>query len=151
MAHVHHSSWWNQSCRKGLKMALEERGVSTVGKGADWMRETLAKHSDFRDEKSMVECMLVEGAHIPCVLPKIHPELNPIERVWAQLKRYTNCPLQVFPTFTSQKIFLWCMTLFQSKTFETIFAKCVIICSATWKGSPLERSLIKCFKSTKLQ
>ena len=29
-------------------MALEERGVSTVGKGADWMRETLAKHSDFQ-------------------------------------------------------------------------------------------------------
>ena len=40
---------------KGLKMVLEERGVSTVGKGADWMRETLAKHSHFRDEKSMIE------------------------------------------------------------------------------------------------
>ena len=41
---------------KGLKVVLEERGVSTVGKGADWMRETLAKHSDFRDEKSMHAC-----------------------------------------------------------------------------------------------
>ena len=74
---------------KGLKVVLEERGVSTVGKGADWMRETLPKHSDFRDEKSMIEGMLVERAHIPCFLPKFHPELNPIERVWAQLKRYT--------------------------------------------------------------
>ena len=70
---------------KGLKMVMEERGVSTVGKGADWMRETLAKHSDFRDEKSMIERMFVERAHLPCFLPKFDPELNPIERVWAQL------------------------------------------------------------------
>ena len=40
---------------KGLKMVLEEHGVSTAGRGADWMRETLTKHSDFRDEKSMIE------------------------------------------------------------------------------------------------
>ena len=49
--------------------------------------ETLAKHFDFRDEKGMIERMLVERAHIPCFLSKFHPELNPIERVWAQLKR----------------------------------------------------------------
>ena len=53
------------------------------------MRETLAEHFDFRDETSMVERMLIDKAHIPCFLPKFHPELNPIERVWAQLKRYT--------------------------------------------------------------
>lgn len=74
---------------KGMKMVLEERGVSTEGKKANWMRETLAKHSDFRDEKSMIERMLIERGHVPCFLPKFHPELNPIERVWAQLKRYT--------------------------------------------------------------
>ena len=50
---------------KGLKMVLEERGISTLGKGADWMRETLAEHADFRDEKSMIERMLVEHGHIP--------------------------------------------------------------------------------------
>ena len=53
------------------------------------MRETLAKHSDFRDEKSMIEHLLGEKGHVPCFVPKFHPELNPIERVWAQLKRYT--------------------------------------------------------------
>ena len=74
---------------KGMKMVLEEREVSTAGKGADWMRETLAKYSDFRDEKSMIEHLLIEKGHVPCFLPKFHPELNPIERVWAQLKRYT--------------------------------------------------------------
>ena len=59
-------------------MDLEERGISTAGKNADWMRETLAEHSDFRYEKSMVECMLIDRVHIPCFLPKFHPELNPI-------------------------------------------------------------------------
>ena len=74
---------------KGMKMVLEERGISTAGKTADWMCETLAKNSNFRDEKNMIEHMLMNRAHIPCFLPKFHPELNPIERVWAQLKRYT--------------------------------------------------------------
>ena len=74
---------------KGLKMVLEERGVSTVGKMADWMRQTLAEHSDFKDEKSMIEHMLMDKGHVPCFLPKFHPELNRIERVWAQLKRFT--------------------------------------------------------------
>ena len=99
---------------KGMKMVLEERGVSTAGRGADWMRETLAKHSDFRDEKSMIEHVLVEKGHVPCFLPKFHPELNPIERVWAQLKRFTkahckyslpslrkNIPLAKFATICS--------------------------------------------------
>ena len=63
---------------KGMKMVLEERGISTA-----------AKTGDFRDEKSMIERMLTERGHVPCFLPKFHPELNPIERVWAQLKRFT--------------------------------------------------------------
>ena len=45
---------------KGMKMVLEECRVSTAGIGADWMREMLAKHSDFRDKKSMIEHVLVE-------------------------------------------------------------------------------------------
>ena len=59
-------------------MVLEERYVSTAGKTGDWMRQTLGQHSDFRNEKSMIERMLIEKAHIPCFLPKFHPELNPI-------------------------------------------------------------------------
>ena len=38
---------------------------------------------------SMVERMLIKKWHISCFLPKFHPELNSIERVWGQLKRYT--------------------------------------------------------------
>ena len=88
MENVLHRTGWKES-RKGDEVVLEERGVSTAGKTADWMHETLGQHSDFRDEKSMIEHMLIEKGHIPCFLPKFHPELNPIERVWAQLKRFT--------------------------------------------------------------
>ena len=74
---------------KGMKQVLEERGISTIGKNADWMRETLKEHPDFKNEKSMIEHFLVQKGHIPIFLPKFHPELNPIERVWVQLKKYT--------------------------------------------------------------
>ena len=43
------------------------------------MRATLASHLNFKNEKC---------GHIPMFLPKYYPELNPIERVWTQLKRY---------------------------------------------------------------
>lgn len=74
---------------KGMKAVLQERGIDTTGLVADKMREILKKHSDFRDEKSLIETLLIKHGHIPVFLPKFHPELNPIERVWAQLKRYT--------------------------------------------------------------
>ena len=46
----------------GMKMVLEERGVSTAGKGGDLMCKTLGQHSDFKDEKNMIEHMLIERA-----------------------------------------------------------------------------------------
>ena len=74
---------------KGMKIVLKERGVSMAGKNADWMCKELASHSDFKNEKNMVEQFLIEKGHICVFLPKFHPELNPIERVWAQLKHFT--------------------------------------------------------------
>ena len=77
MAHVHDSSGWNQSCQRGLRCFwkcvafLLWKKEKTEGK--DWMRETLADHADFMDEKSMIEQMLVERGHIPCF---VYPELN---------------------------------------------------------------------------
>ena len=32
---------------------------------------------------------LQQQGHVAFFLPKFHPEMNPIERVWAQAKRYT--------------------------------------------------------------
>ena len=73
---------------KGMKNVLEERGVSTTGRNGDWMRHELASHPDFKHEKCMIEKFLISNGHICVFLPKYHPELNPIERVWAQLKRH---------------------------------------------------------------
>ena len=75
---------------KGLRLVLEERGVNTRGMTADKMRESLSVHPDFKNEKSRVERFLMEEkGHIVYLLPKYHCELNRIESVWAQAKRYT--------------------------------------------------------------
>ena len=75
---------------KGLRVVLEERGVNTHKMTAENMREILGSHPDFVNEKSSVERFLSEEeGHIVYMLPKYHCELNPIERVWAQAKRYS--------------------------------------------------------------
>ena len=75
---------------KGLCVILEERGIDTKGMNGDQMREILGSHEDFKNEKSLIERYLgEEKKHIVYFLPKFHPELNPIERVWAQSKKYT--------------------------------------------------------------
>lgn len=38
--------------KKGNEMVLEEHGIPTAGKSCDWLRN---EHSDFKDEKSMIE------------------------------------------------------------------------------------------------
>lgn len=78
-----------QKIPKGMKMVLEEQGVSTVGRNGTWMKETLSQHVDFKFEKSEIEKHLIRKGHISTFLPKFQPELNPIKRVWAQAKRYT--------------------------------------------------------------
>jgi hypothetical protein len=41
----------------------------------------------FVDEQNRLEKILVGAGYIVIFLPKFHPELNPIERFWAYLKR----------------------------------------------------------------
>ena len=74
---------------KGVRVVLEERGINTRTLVAEQMKEILAQHDDFKNEKSRVEHFLESKGHTVIFLPKFHPELNPIERVWAQAKRYT--------------------------------------------------------------
>ena len=75
---------------KGLRVVLEERGVDTRHMNAEAMRETLSSHSDFKYGKTKIERYLFEEKrHVVYLLPKFHCELNPIERVWAQAKRYS--------------------------------------------------------------
>ena len=96
---VMRDGWWGRKPQKmnyalgvpkGLRVVLEERGVNTRGMKADQMRDILGSHPDFKYEKSLVERFLMEGkGHIVYMLPKFHCELNPIERVLAQSKRYS--------------------------------------------------------------
>ena len=75
---------------KSLRQVLDERGVDTRGMKAEDMRAALKSHPDFLNEKSSIErYLLEEKGHIIYMLPKFHCELNPIERVWSQSKRYT--------------------------------------------------------------
>ena len=74
---------------KGMRVVLEERGIDTRHMVGEQMRDVLRNHPDFKNEKSKIERFLEERGHIIYMLPKFHCELNPIERVWAQAKRYS--------------------------------------------------------------
>ena len=55
----------------------------------DLMRVILANHDDFKNEMPRLTHFLESRGHIALFLPKFHVEINPVERVWAQSKRYT--------------------------------------------------------------
>ena len=121
-------------------MVLEERGVATEGRNGEWMRNMLGEFDDFKNETSMIERMLIEKGHIPCFLPKVHPELNPIERVWARLKRYTraNCKY----SFSSlRKNIPLAYDSVTWRIFKTTFERFAIICSDILKALPEEKNL----------
>ena len=65
---------------------LKERGISTKGMKLEDMRKELASHVDFQEEKTKIEH---SRGHVCVMLPKFHCEFNPIERCWAQAKRYS--------------------------------------------------------------
>ena len=75
---------------KGTKLVLEERGVDTRKMKAEDMRIVLGNHHDFKHEKTALEYFLHEKHQKLIYLPKFHCELNPIERVWGEAKRYTS-------------------------------------------------------------
>ena len=79
----------NKGVPKGLKRVLEERGVNTLGMKKNDMVRELNKFDDFKNERSKVERFLRRFGHTVIFLPKFHPELNPIERIWGRVKLYT--------------------------------------------------------------
>lgn len=58
---------------KGMRTVLNERGVDTRGMVADKMRETLGEMNDFKNEKSLIEHLLIRKGHIPVFLPRTKP------------------------------------------------------------------------------
>ena len=78
----------NDGLPKGMKIVLEERGIDTTGMRAAYMRLVLGHHADFKFEKTALEHFMQEKGQRAIYLPKFHCELNPIERVWGEAKRY---------------------------------------------------------------
>ena len=68
---------------KEMKLILDKRGVVNTNE----MRKVLSEMDDFKNETCRIEHFLNGKGHICLFLPKFHPELNPIERVWSQAKR----------------------------------------------------------------
>jgi len=102
---------------KGLRNVLEERQVDTTGMSADQMREILRQHQDFKEEKCRIE-RLLDNKHIAYFLPKYHCELNPIERVWAQAKRYSKAYCKYSIVSLSGSSLGMCFFGQHSKTFQ---------------------------------
>ena len=74
---------------KGMKQVLEERGINTATLLGPDMRIILANNDDFKSEKTIVETYFISRRQAVHFIPKFHCEMNPIERVWGQAKRYT--------------------------------------------------------------
>ena len=75
--------------QKGMKLVLQERGIDTERMKAADMRLVLGNHDDFKYEKTALEYLIRERGQRMLFVPKFHCELNPIERVWGEAKRYT--------------------------------------------------------------
>ena len=56
---------------------------------SDSNRLVLRSHADFKNEKTALESLVQEKGQRAIYLPKFHCELNPIERVWGEAKRFT--------------------------------------------------------------
>lgn len=74
---------------KGMKEVLRERGVNVTKMLGDEMREILQNMHDFKYKKTRVKKLLMDHGFRGYFIPKFHCELNPIERIWAESKRYT--------------------------------------------------------------
>jgi hypothetical protein len=74
--------WLHQP--KGMKQILWERGLYVNGMNKYQMQQSLAKCSDFQNEKIGIQKLLESRGHILIVSPKCHPEIagSGIEYCW---------------------------------------------------------------------
>ena len=72
-----------------MKAVLEERGINIQTQKGEQIQTILRNHDDFKNEQLKIIRFLEEKGYRAIFLPKFHPELNLIERVWAQAKQYT--------------------------------------------------------------
>ena len=72
-----------------MRIVLQERGVDTSRIKAADMRLVMGSHADLKDENTALEHLVQEKRQCAIYLPKWHCELNPIERVLEEAKRFT--------------------------------------------------------------
>jgi len=109
-------SLWTAGLKKQCHRKKKDKGSHTLGFGDRLFEETIQEYeartadccetgkgccalrilevqTDFQEEKSMLETIIVEAGHEVIFYPKFHCELNYIEYYWAYLTRYarTNC------------------------------------------------------------
>ena len=84
----------DQGKPKGLKLVLQERGYNVKGWSLNHKdpskhyRKVIAQHPDFLNEKPELQHLVESRGHQCEFYPRFHPELSPIELVWARLKDY---------------------------------------------------------------
>ena len=88
--------------KKGdLRQGLTERGIAWE---EQWLRARLLEEMDkYRDKKPMVERLAEDQGHQVLFLPVHHPELNPIELVWATVKHYCGTIFSNSTSFKEQR------------------------------------------------
>jgi len=88
--------------KKGdLRQWLTERGIVWE---EHWLRARLLEEMDkHRDKTPMVELLAEAQGHKVLFLPVHHPELNPIELVWATVKHYCGAIFSNSTSFKEQR------------------------------------------------
>ena len=73
-----------------------------------------------------------EKGHTVYMLPKFHCELNPIERVWSQSKRYTKAYCK-YSIVSLRKLIIPALETVTLETFKTISKRSDTTCLLTWR------------------
>jgi len=91
----------SQMKKRELQQWLTERGIAWE---EQWLRARLMQEVDrYRDKKPRVEILAEEQGHKLLFLPVHHPELNPIELVWATVKHYCGTIFSNSTSFKEQR------------------------------------------------
>ena len=91
----------SQMRKAELQHWLTDRGI---GWAEQWLRARLMEEVDYhRDKKPMVELFAEEQGHKLLFLPVHHPELNPIELIWATVKNYCGGAFTNSTSFKDQR------------------------------------------------
>jgi len=91
----------SQMKKAELQTWLMDRGIQWE---EQWLRARLMQEVDrYRDKKPMVEIVAEEKGHKVLFLPVHHPELHPLELVWATVKNYCGAVFSNSTSFTEQR------------------------------------------------